>query len=433
VTRSLLSRVSWGVAGQAVSSATNFTMSAAAAGASDVREFGAVAVAFSMYLVGLGLCRAFSCQPLLIGYSTDTGPSIRSAVQPAASCAVGIGALIGSCMAVSGLLFAPPLGSLLLLMGASLPALLLQDLWRFAFVASARPRLAAMNDLAWLMVLLTGCLILTWLGEATAFRVVAVWCLGALVAAAIGMVQWRIVASPWEVGSWLAQNWSLSSRYVVESVGVLAGSQLVLNVLALVGGLQAAAALRGAQVAFGPITMLLQGAQLAIIPEIVRKGDDLKAARLLGRRTSQVLAAATATGALLLVAVPERVGSAVLGETWSAASPVLLPVGFGMAATAATIGPLSVLHARRAATRTMQIRLTILPFATVGGLVGVLIGNAIGAALGLAVANLAGLAVSVVHLRRQESVDQRRPVDQKGHSHASAAHVPTPQDAQAVL
>src|SRR5262245_23563789 len=69
---SLVRRLSWGMADQAMSSLANFALAVATARLVSAEEFGAFAVAFTTYLIALNVGRHLSSQPLAIRYPDVT-------------------------------------------------------------------------------------------------------------------------------------------------------------------------------------------------------------------------------------------------------------------------------------------------------------------------------------------------------------------------
>lgn len=394
VERSAARRMTWTVADQALSSATNFGMSVLAARASGAREFGALTVGFSTYLVAMGVSRALAAQPLVIRYSGAAPEAHDGASRAAAGTAVSIGAAGASVLACASAVAGGRLGAYLLTFALLLPPLLLQDLWRYALVSSARPRSAAINDGSWLIaqaVLTVGVGVASGL---TGRSVVLAWGAGASCAAFIGVRQCRALPNVLAVRRWLRRHRDISVRLVVEFVGVLGGSQVTINVLALVAGLEAAGALRAAQVVFGPLTLLFQGVLMGAVPEAARLHR--RAPHRLFRHSdvlSLLLALVAAAITVIMLVIPNAVGVAILGESWRSAHAVLLPVGFGAMAAGACVAPTAALYGMGAVDRSMRTRLIMLPLAFAGGVLGAVLGGAVGAASGLAIANVAGALV----------------------------------------
>ena len=103
-----------------------------------------------------------------------------------------------------------------LALGLTLPGLLLQDSWRFAFFALGRGSQAFLNDTVWTVVLIPALVMLRGTGHANVFWFVFAWGAAAAVAAAFGPLQARVVprlSGAWE---WVSRHRDLGPRYLAE-------------------------------------------------------------------------------------------------------------------------------------------------------------------------------------------------------------------------
>ena len=142
---------------QTLSSASNFALAVIVARRVGTTEFGVFAIGFTIYALALGVSRALSTDPL-----------------------VAAAFVAGS-----------PLRSPLLAFGLGLPFLLWQDSYRYQFVASRRPQLAALNDLVWLLALSALFAIAVHADASTAAPYVVAWSAAAACAAVVGMAYAR--------------------------------------------------------------------------------------------------------------------------------------------------------------------------------------------------------------------------------------------------
>src|SRR3954451_25282379 len=118
-------RVSWSLADQALSSASNFILSLLLLRYTTSQEFGAFTLAFSIYLLILSVARAACSTPLLIrgvGKQESRG---------ALTVTLGISLLTAATIAPAAALTSSPIRGALLLFAVGLPALLIQDALRF--------------------------------------------------------------------------------------------------------------------------------------------------------------------------------------------------------------------------------------------------------------------------------------------------------------
>jgi hypothetical protein len=75
---------------------------------------------------------------LVVRYSGADVTSWRRAVAKSAGVAITVGLVVGACCVVVGLLLAGSTRAAFLALGITLPGLLLQDSWRFAFSRPGR-------------------------------------------------------------------------------------------------------------------------------------------------------------------------------------------------------------------------------------------------------------------------------------------------------
>src|SRR5437660_3941899 len=154
--KDVIRRAGWGFFDQGLSSATNFALTALVAGSVSVNQFGAFTLVYAVYGLFLGVCEGFASTPLTVRFSAETGSRLHAAERDSVGSALAIGLVGGiGCLSVSP--FAGhDLGTSLAAMGVMLPGLLLQDAWRYAFLARAKPALAAFNDGVWAVLQFTG-------------------------------------------------------------------------------------------------------------------------------------------------------------------------------------------------------------------------------------------------------------------------------------
>jgi O-antigen/teichoic acid export membrane protein len=400
--------LAWGVGDQALSSATNFGGSVLAARALSAEAFGAFAIGFAAYLIVLGISRAWSSDPLLIRFSASDRTEQRAAIRRAAGSSVAIGVTAGALLGAAGVAMGGQLGPVLVALGVSLPFLMLQDLWRFALIMQERQRAAAVNDGVWLGVMLMA-FALASMTKLSPWSAMALWACGALAGAIFGLSQLHLRP---ELGviRWWRQHRDLSGRYSAEFLLTVGVGYLLTFAVAAVGGLKDSAGLRGAQVLMGPLHVIFMGISIQTVPVMVRQttaGTDR--IRRTARLVSTGLVLVTLVWGMILLAMPDRWGQLLLGETWLVASPLLLPFIWLYSVTAATSGPLSGLRALADARRSLAVRVALSPLTVVLGVLGALLGGPAGAALGLAAAGTVGLTVWWLTFHR--SLEMRRAAD----------------------
>ena len=382
--RSAVRRSLWVVIDQGLTSLTNFAVTAVVARSVDTEAFGAFGLAFVTYLVSLNLSRALVSQPLVLRSSAQ--PDERAELPAAAGAALAVGVTLAVVVLAAGVAVGGQPGRVLVVLAVFLPGLVLQDAWRFAFFATARPRLAVVNDLTCAVIqvgFMAGVLVLA---EGTAATLTAAWGGAALVAAVVAGRQAR--AHPTRTGSWafLRRHGDLGGRLGVESLLESGTMQITTLCLAFVVGSAGVGAIRGAQTLFGPFTTLAIGLVAATIPE---------GSRLFARRPTRLrpllqamsvsLCVAGACWGLALGLLPDAWGRAVLGETWPAARGLLPPLTMMMAGIGFLSGGMVALRVLTAASASLRLRLVTGPISLAAGVTGGAVAGAQGGAWGLAI------------------------------------------------
>jgi hypothetical protein len=161
-------------------------------------------------------------------------------------------------------------------------------------------------------------------------------------------------------------------------------TQLVSIGVAAVAGVVAAGALRGAQVLFGPVNVILMAAVATAVPEGARLLRHTPANFPTGMRAVSAVVGLTALawGALVGGFVPDSMGREILGSTWNDARQVVAPLGVLMATIGAGAGALTGLRVLELPQRSVKARAIGAPFLLIGGLLGAIVAGAPGAVWG---------------------------------------------------
>ena len=384
-------RLGWGLADQAVSSVTNFAVGIFVARSLDLTSFGVFGLAWVTYAVVLGLARGLSTDPLVVRYAAGgPGAAWRAAAGPATGTACAVGVAAGTVSVAVGLAAGGELGGAFVALGVVLPAVLLQDAWRFAFFAAGAGRRAFANDVVWGLALVPA------LGVALATRpsvatFLLAWGAAGSVAAAFGAVQAGVRPRPGSARYWIREHRDLGARYLVENGAQTCSAQLRTYGLGAVSGLAAVGAVRGAEQLLGPFLALLFGLANVTVAEAARVLKDTPE-RLRGFCVALGAAqavAALAWGTAFLALVPDHVGRALLGPVWEPAAALVLPATLTAASAGLCTGAAAGLRALAASRRSLRAQL----FGSGGhlgcGLVGAAYGGATGSAWGVAIAMFA--------------------------------------------
>ena len=381
-------RLSWGVADQAISSITNFAVSIYVARELGAAQLGAFSLAFVTYGFLLNASRGLATDPLLVRYSGVDHATWRQAVAKCTGTAASVGLVAAACTLVAAALMHGTTRAGFLALGLTLPGLLLQDSWRFAFFAAGRGLQAFLNDLVWAVVLIPALVLLRWAGHADVFWFVLAWGAAAAVAAAVGPLQARVMPRLASTREWVSRTRDLGLRYLLEGTSNSAGTQLRNYSVGLILGLTALGYVQASSTLMGPFMVIFFGMGLVTLPE---------ASRILRRSPrhlplfSMAVSAGLAVGALcwgliLLVALPRGLGNWLLGSLWVPTYPLVLPLTISVMGGAASAGAGTGLHALGAAKRSLRAMLLSSVGYVLFGLVGALTGGTVGTIRGAAVA-----------------------------------------------
>ncbi|OMI91533.1 hypothetical protein BSZ07_01315 [Streptomyces sp. M1013] len=390
--RGVVGRLSWGLADQAASSLSNFVVGIYVARSLGLTAFGVFSLAWVTYGVVLNVSRGLATDPLVVRFSAVPEPSWRGAVARASGAALLVGAGIGAVSLAAGLGIGGQVGAAFAALGIVLPGLLLQDAWRYSFFAAGVGRKAFVNDVVWAVALLPAMVVAARVGTVPAFLLA--WGGSAAVAGAYGWFQSGIRPRPTGAREWHRDHRDLGYRYLVENVGVSGAGQIRAYGLGAIVGVGAVGVIRGAELLLGPFLAVLMGLSLVTVAEsarVLRQAPERlgKFCFLLG--AGQTVAAVLWGAALLLV--PDRLGEFVLGDVWSGASQLIVPVTLSVAGAGLGTGAAAGLRALAAARRSLRCQLFASACYVAGGLSGAVAGGTVGSAWGAAAASVCGSAV----------------------------------------
>jgi O-antigen/teichoic acid export membrane protein len=394
----MVGRLSWGLADQAASSLSNVAVGIYVARSLGLSAFGVFSLAWVTYGVVLSVSRGLATDPLVVRFSGVPEASWRGAVTRASGTALGVGGVIGAACLVAGTALGGRVGPAFACLGVVLPGLLVQDAWRYSFFAAGTGRKAFVNDVVWGVALAPALLAAARVGSVSAF--VLAWGGSAAVAAGYGCLQSGLRPRPAGARRWLREHRDLGYRYLVENVGVSGASQLRAYGLGAIVGVAAVGVVRGAELLLGPFMAVLMGLSLVTVAEaarVLRRAPHRLGGFCLVLGGGQAVAALLWGGALLLV--PDRLGELVLGDVWSAASALIVPVTLGVAGAGLGTGAAAGLRALAAARRSLRCQLFASACYVGGGLGGAVVAGTAGSAWGVAAASLCGSAAWWLQLR----------------------------------
>lgn len=373
----------WALADQAVSSLTNAVAALVVAGSVSRGSFGAFSTAVLIYTLVVSGTRGLIAQPLAIRVSTHRDQ--RGEVSAAAGAGLVAGAASGVVVGVAGGVVGGAVGGALAVTGVMLPALVLQDVWRYALITMRRPQAALVNDLAWGagQVVLLAVALRAADGEVTALT--AAWAGAGAVAAALGVAQAGVAPAWREAAGYLRRHGALGGRFAVDLLLTTGSSQVTVLAVGVAGGVAAVGAVRAGSLLFGPFTVALAGLMAGGIAEGARLAARAphRLRPVLVGVSAGLLALSVGWGAVL-GAAPASWGEALLGPSWAGAHRLVLPFTVVTAGTAVGSGAVLGLRVAAAARTALRLRLLAGTVTVAGGLAGAAAAGATGGVWGLA-------------------------------------------------
>ena len=394
-------RLGWGVADQAVSSLTNFAVNIYIVRHLGAAQYGAFALAYVTYGFVLQASRGLATDPLLVRYSGKDVLTWRRAVSSAAGTATLTGLVGGGLVLVVAALLNGPTRMAFLALGVTLPLLMLQDSWRFAFFALGRGSQAFLNDTVWAVSLVVALVYLRYAGLSNVFWYVFAWGAAAGIGAAVGLLQTRAMPKVSGAREWLSRQRDLGFRYLVEGTSYSAAGLVRNYGIGLILGLTALGYIQAANTLMGPFQVILYGMALAALPEAIRILQRSQRHMMLFCVFCSVglTLVALAWGITLLVALPRGLGQWLLGPIWRPTYELVLPTTFFMMGGCVSAGAATYMRALGAARRSVRAAIFTSISFLVGSLVGAIEGGAVGAVLGAAAAAFLGSIVYWWQLR----------------------------------
>lgn len=396
-------RLGWGVADQAVSSLTNFAVSAYIAHSLGAEQLGAFSLAYVTYGFVLNASRGLATDPLMVRFSGVSPRSWRRAVASCSGTSLVVGLVAGIGALVVALVFTGTSRSAFLALGLTFPGLMLQDSWRFSFFVARRGWHAFLNDSIWAVTLGGALVLLRETHHANVFWFTLAWGLTACIGAVAGIVQaGGLVPRPTQIGMWLSRHSDLGVRYLLEGTSNAVVSQVRGYGTDAIVGLTAVGYVQASVTLMGPFTILTLGMSLVTIPE---------GARLLRRSprklfifcilvTIGLCLAGAAWGAVLLITVPLGLGKWLVGSVWRQLYPLELAQIAFVIASAGSAGPGVGLHSLGAARRSLRVTVFTALITSLAAIAGAEVGGAAGTVYGMALGTSVGAVLTWGQFRK---------------------------------
>jgi O-antigen/teichoic acid export membrane protein len=400
-------RFGWGLADQAMSSVSNAAVSFYVAKELGATQFGAFSLAYVTYSFALNASRGLATDPLVVRYSNVDRDKWRRAVAKSTGTALTVGLVAGTCAMVAAMVLHGTPRLAFLALGLTLPGLLLQDSWRYAFFAAGRGGQAFINDTVWTLSLLPALGVLRVTHHGTVLWFVLAWGVAAAVAACAGSLQARTLPRLPRAWTWVSLTRDLGPRYLAENAANSGAGQLRSYGVGIIAGLTAVGYLQAGLLLLGPFMVVLMGISLVTVPE---------AARVLRRSPRHLepycfvvgaglAVMALAWGAFLIVALPHGLGNLLLGSLWKPAYALVIPFSLTIMGAGFQVGAAAGLHALGAARRSLRAMIitsaTSLAFSLAGAFIAGAVGidGAVGAVRGGALAAWIGAVLWWWYLR----------------------------------
>ncbi len=332
-----LRRLGLGVADAAVPSVANLGIGVVAARSMPLADFGVFSTALIGLMLCVGLSRSVHGDVLVLTQRSAAHDAKGRVASSIASVAV-VGTLLGLSLGIVGTVVlltggrSSTWGWTLLVAGAVIPLVLLQDHYRWVAYASGRLGISIWSNVAWALVSVPVLVIVGMVNapRLTAPVAIAVWGSTSIFGLLASMWLLRTVPSRPRSCPWIRANRTLARALVLDFGLLQASAQGALIFLALLTSPTDLGLLRKAQLWFGPVTMVTTGLLAALQALLAQRSDDA-AARRIGLWVGTAFAlGAMGYGAVVFV-LPDDWGSALAGDGWSAARQFVWPLTAQMA------------------------------------------------------------------------------------------------------
>lgn len=381
-------RAAWSLADQGVSSIGNFLLIILVARRATTSELGTFGLAFTTWALAMGASRSLATEPLIVRFTGHSHTAAHSASRSAMGASLVLAGLGSLVLLAATPFLASGARSIFLVLGLTLPFLLLQDAARYAAVVQSKTWIAFLNDSLWSVLAIGGLIALTITDTGSVTVMFGVWAVTSLAGAALSCSLLKNVPDLGRSVKWIVTNWNLGRPFLLQFLVETGALSIVMFVIAGVAGLAAVAALRVASTIFGPVTSLFRGVQLFLVPEMARlahHGATRRFVRMVFLGAA-VLSSITLSWLAVSLWLPYRFGVLLFGESWQAGRDILIPFGIYMLASALIVAPYSALRALGLASAGLRVALVQLPVFILGPLIGAYYDGARGAAIGLAIA-----------------------------------------------
>lgn len=337
-------RLAIGLADSGISSAGNLAVSVIVAHAASLSEFGNFAVAMLTLILATAVCRCMHGDPLVLRSRLRDAGAVAADVQRSTTSVLRLGTGVGLALSCGGLvagLVGPggfgDVAVLVVVSGAALPLLCLQDHLRWVEYARGASHLGMVNNAIWTVVSTVALVVARLaLGNGVPAAVyLGLWAGSTAPAIAFAAVRGRIPLRPLSPGEWLRPHRSLIGPLVMDYSLTQATAQGAALLVGALSSSLAMAFIRKGQIWMGPMTVVATGILAALQPVLAHRAADRgdAAAVRLATRVGALASAGPLLYGALVWSLPSGAAAALVGAGWSQSRPFIVPLSVQAAAS----------------------------------------------------------------------------------------------------
>ena len=365
---------------QGLSSASNLLVTLWVAHVASATTFGSFSLLLLVYTFVMSPIQALISMRVVV-HPADADDRPREVLGSAFVLGLAAGVVIAAIGAVQ-LALHVGIGGAMIALGVAMPALTIQDVGRWVAVARSKPMGAIVLDGVWVVVLVGVFVAMEQRGLHSLFLLTLAWAGSGAFSALVLFAQYGVFR-PREISlRWLRERWDASWRLLVGNIcsagSILGGAVLV----ALVASPVAVAAVRAAILLGRPTTAVQNAVASSMAADVAREKPDNRGLLRHQRRTMLIAAAVGLVNLVVLVFLPDSVGSQLLGSVWPVISPLMLPIALWLVVAAAQAGVPPALIGRHQFHIAMVIQIITGVLSMLALVIGALPGGASGAVWG---------------------------------------------------
>ncbi len=342
----------------------------------DAASFGLFGIVFLVYMMAQGVSRGLVNDPLLV-HPVEAEERRDEVV----GTSVVLGTALGCAVALIGLaitLVDTRLGAALVVLGACMPLLVLQDLGRYLAIAEQRPIGALVLDVVWL-ALVAAAAVPLFIADADSLAwFVAAWAGSGAIVGLLRFVGLRAHGVRFGL-AWLRYTWAFSWRYLISYTATQGGALAAASAVGAIAGARALGGAQGAILLVRPFMTFQIAVTSVSIGHVARSLDAREPFRRYIANVSLLTTAAAAANLAVMLVLPDGVGEALLGDTWEVAEPLLLATGVQVVVLGLTTGVRAGMLGMRAIRKVMIIDVAATALVFVASIIGAVINGALGA------------------------------------------------------